>query len=167
MININRFYIKKYRYFELRNESNGAVYEVCAQRGRLLSVVVLALGLLARSLLVPQLPIPLLSGGPNQALMASSLYSFNSSNCLEAISKGQWAEVPCRVTRPPALFDKDALCREHKWTWADTHPSCPVSKVSVVKGWSIFEDMKVAFVGDSVVRGIFHNFIHGLDPNYR
>lgn len=87
--------------------------------------------------------------------------------CLRAISKGQWIHVPCSSSS--STSSKVAFCQTISWQWV-TNPAltnCPIGTITTNILRLIFHNKKIAFIGDSQIRNIYHQFIHNLDSTYK
>ena len=61
--------------------------------------------------------------------------------------------------------NKVAYCRTDKWQWKTT-PSCPIGNLTPTKAKSVFKGKNVAFLGDSIVRNVYYQFITMMEPTY-
>ena len=84
--------------------------------------------------------------------------------CFNSLSSGQWALAPCT----PAESAGAAYCGSQKWIWTSSGPQCPLTRITTTKARVLFKGRKVLLVGDSVVRGMYHELNELLDPtNYK
>jgi len=90
-----------------------------------------------------------------------------SSDCLQAISKGQWIHVPCQPSSQAT--SKVAFCQTTSWQWTTNSAlsNCPIGTIATNKLRTIFHNKKIVFIGDSQIRNIYHQFIHNLDSTYK
>jgi hypothetical protein len=92
-----------------------------------------------------------------------TLYKGDSFDCLQSISNGHWSSIACPTTNG---IDKVAYCESQKWIWDNNSKECPVGKVSTTKARAVFKGKNVVFLGDSIIRGVYHQFNTILDPSY-
>lgn len=105
--------------------------------------------------------------GTSTDLVVKPAYRGNSQECLAAVSRGAWQSLPCASDIPALKTNVAAFCEQDMWTWSDLPPQCPVTKLSVSKANAVFKGKNVLFVGDSVVRSSYHQFISLLEPKYQ
>ena len=114
----------------------------------------------------------------------------NTKECLHSISHGTWASERCDTPTPqaaasaaggahvaPVIASNDpyqqttAYCVKHEWKWITSKDSpdmkfCPISKLSSKIGLQVFQNKKILFLGDSILRSTYHGFLNVLDSNY-
>ena len=100
---------------------------------------------------------------PTTSIDVKSLYTGDSADCLQSISKGHWSSIGCPQS---SGIDKVAYCESTKWVWDNKSKDCPVGKVSTTKARAVFKGKSIVFLGDSIVRGVYHQFNTILDPTY-
>eukprot|EP00597_Dinobryon_sp_UTEXLB2267_P008814 CAMPEP_0170084900 /NCGR_PEP_ID=MMETSP0019_2-20121128/19944_1 /TAXON_ID=98059 /ORGANISM="Dinobryon sp., Strain UTEXLB2267" /LENGTH=942 /DNA_ID=CAMNT_0010301145 /DNA_START=80 /DNA_END=2908 /DNA_ORIENTATION=+ len=107
------------------------------------------------------------SNGSNGAVVTTSTtpYIGNTPQCLESISSGHWVKEKCSPTDPAVKTNKQVYCNTEKWLWDNA--ACPVSKIAPSKLRTIFKGKRVAFVGDSLIRSTYHEFISLIEPDYK
>ena len=135
---------------------------------------------------------PLLQGsGPG---VISGLPSPIRPACAQLLSQGKWIVSDCNThnrrtlslplstqtsnhdhihshsrNQRRAATSSEALCESNKWLWADSSSSgCPTqpTKISRMRAHILFADRVVTFMGDSVVRQTYHQFVSLLDAAY-
>ena len=91
-------------------------------------------------------------------------YIGNTASCLDSISSGAWVKGKCSTD--PALLKSNKLvyCQTDQWLWDNA--KCPIGKFSAAKMKATIKGKKVVFVGDSLVRSSYHQFISLIDPTY-
>ena len=107
---------------------------------------------------------------PSTTIASSSSAKTVTPECLQAISKGQWIHTPCPPSSSPSsTSSKVAFCQTSSWQWATNSAltNCPIGTITTNKLRSIFHNKKIAFIGDSQIRNIYHQFIHNLDTDYK
>jgi hypothetical protein len=102
--------------------------------------------------------------------IASSLSASTKAvtpECLRAISNGQWIHVPCSSSS--STSSKVAFCQTTSWQWVTNSAlaNCPIGTITTNVLRLIFHNKKIAFIGDSQIRNIYHQFIHNLDSTYK
>jgi hypothetical protein len=116
---------------------------------------------------------------------APAIGSFgNTKQCLQSLSNGHWFEQNCEATpvNPnshaiPVVSANDpytqttAFCQRHEWKWTLARDSpdmkyCPINKMSSKQAQQLFQNKKVLFLGDSILRATYHSFIGQIDTNY-
>lgn len=152
--------------------SDQAQYQAYATRYMRLMIVVFVASLLL------QLSIGSSPNGSHSALLGlnannpvansgKSTYRGNKPECLAAVSKGKWITAPCNsdafLSTPKT--STLAYCEQDLWAW-EAPEHCPLAKISSSKSQSIFKGKSVLFVGDSVVRSVYHEFITLMEPSY-
>lgn len=132
------------------------LFQQWASRATILGSIVFA------ALLVLQLVLNASAGDGTGSLQALP-YAGNSPSCLASLSAGHWIMAKC----DPAVLKrgKTVYCQTDQWAWEDS--ACPVSKITSAKLKTIFKGKRVAFVGDSLVRSTFHQFISLFEPTYQ
>lgn len=101
--------------------------------------------------------------------VALAKYQGNSPACLSSISEGAWTTVPCPANPLPtgvSSLNSLAFCEQDLWSWAPHSDDCPIAKLTTTRAASAFKDKDILFVGDSVVRSSYHQFISLLEPKY-
>lgn len=101
--------------------------------------------------------------------VALAKYRGNTPACLSSISEGAWTTVPCPANPLPlgvASLNSLAFCEQDLWSWAPHSDDCPIAKLTTTRAVSVFKDKEILFVGDSVVRSSYHQFISLLEPKY-
>lgn len=141
-----------------RQTADNFQYQLWSSRASTAGAVVLIVGVLAVSVL------PTAPGGPGQVAIIAPVFAGMLPECQRAISEGNWLNTKCPEVPSPAL-NKAAMCDSTKWTWAST--SCPVGMLSTAKSRTIFKGKKIAFIGDSELRGAYHQFNNMIDPSYK
>lgn len=102
---------------------------------------------------------------PSQAVVAHQ-HAIVPNYCYDHISDGHWKSTDC-----PTSSAQEAFCKTEAWTWNDVGNSvnlfpCSYKKYLPTQMAAAFKNMNVHFVGDSMVRGIYHQFNAHLDPLY-
>lgn len=110
------------------------------------------------------------AGSSSSVGAAAKVASFtgNSPSCLGSIPQGHWNKVPCSTTAATS-GEVAAFCEMDQWNWdksLDTS-KCPVTHMTAQSFKYLFSGKKVAFVGDSGVRNVYHQFNAQLDPTYK
>ena len=100
---------------------------------------------------------------PAASIDVKSTYSGDSLDCLQSISKGHWSNIGCPQSTG---IDRVAYCESTKWVWDNNNKNCPVGKVSTTKARAVFKGKSILFLGDSIIRGVYHQFNTVLDPTY-
>eukprot|EP01033_Poteriospumella_lacustris_P007518 gene7518-5404_t len=101
--------------------------------------------------------------------LALAKYHGNAPACLSSISEGAWTTVPCPANPLPkgvSSLNSLAFCEQDLWSWAPHSDDCPIAKLTTARAASAFKDKDILFVGDSVVRSSYHQFISLLEPKY-
>lgn len=103
----------------------------------------------------------------SSSLSASAKAAPVTPECLRAISKGQWIHVPCSSSS--STSSKVAFCQTTSWQWVTNSAltNCPIGTITTNTLRLIFHNKKIAFIGDSQIRNIYHQFIHNLDSTYK
>ena len=94
---------------------------------------------------------------------SATKYIGNTPNCINSISEGRWVKVKCNEPSP-SKTNKLAFCQTDQWLWENAE--CPVGKFTAVKLRSVLKGKKIVFIGDSLVRQVYHQFITTLDNTY-
>jgi len=104
---------------------------------------------------------------PSTTISASAKAAHVTPECLRAISKGQWIHVPCSSSS--STSSKVAFCQTTSWQWVTDSAltNCPIGTITTNTLRLIFHNKKIAFIGDSQIRNIYHQFIHNLDSTYK
>lgn len=131
--------------------SDSFIYQQWSSRAIKLSTVILVVGV--------SLKLSIADRGVTVVKQEMS-YPPPSAPCLEAISSGHWSKVPCTSTHSRVV-----VCATDTWEWAESN-ECHLEKLTTKKMRWVFQGMKVAFVGDSVLRNSYYQFISLLDPSY-
>ena len=96
--------------------------------------------------------------------LSTAPYIGNTAACLDSVSSGYWVQGKCSTDPVLLKSNKMAYCQTDQWMWDNA--VCPVGKFSAAKMKSTFKGKKVAFIGDSLVRSSYHQFISLIDPAY-
>ena len=94
----------------------------------------------------------------NQVALSTATPTAIRSECFDSLSKGHWEVSECSS-------DPISICEASKWLWDSN--DCPISKVSSTKAAQLFKNAHVIFIGDSMVRNIYHTFNNMVDPGYK
>ena len=81
-------------------------------------------------------------------------------SCRHLLSNGHWESKPC-----VAQLEKGAaVCGSQRWVWAPTEAGCPLGRIPPSKASGLLRNRRVVFLGDSVLRNVYHEFNTVLDP---
>jgi hypothetical protein len=144
----------------VRCAESGA-FQTWSKKAMYLGVSVLVVGVIAQAVLYQ---VPPTSSSTASLGTPSQAYIGNTPLCLDAISKGKWVKVHCDTPDKASAVSKMAFCETNRWEWATTN--CPVGRMSLAKSRSIYQGKQVVFVGDSVLRNTYRQFLTALDPDY-
>ena len=87
--------------------------------------------------------------------------NYDLQSCLSAATQGYWVRQSCPVD---IISPFTARCQTNKWEWNKS--DCPLAKISAVKARSIFQNKRIMFMGDSIVRKAYHQFNQLIDGDY-
>jgi len=145
------------------------VYQIWSARAVAIALVAVVLCLVV---LVTS-PASLLSADVIEAGAVIPPFRGQSLECQQAVSVGRWSIDPCvesPSTQTLSAFKLNtvAFCDTDRWQWdATSTATCPIGRVTPSKAKNIFKGKSMVFVGDSIVRGSYHQFIALLDPKYK
>lgn len=98
---------------------------------------------------------------------AKPAYRGSTPECLASIAHGKWITQPCEDEASLSVVspNKVAFCTKNVWVWDQT-AGCPVARLSVKKAQTVMKGKQVVFIGDSVVRSAYHQFVSAVEPTY-
>lgn len=122
------------------------------------------------------------------AKVTTHMSSATRTACLSRLSAGQWRNYTCdgyrsqtrRLTDVPvhwyqeqddhralAAVSHPSYCHVQAWEWdAATAADCHFQHVDVGVAGVLAHDRSFVFVGDSLIRNVYHQFIATLEPSY-
>ena len=80
--------------------------------------------------------------------------------CLDYLGRGKWDSLPC----PAEMTKSNSMCHIDTWEWEKS--GCPIKIQSSKVLQNVLRNQKVAFIGDSTVRNIFHAMNAIIDDTY-
>lgn len=138
-------------------------FQAVANRATLIIVALFGVGLIA------QLSMSAFSP-PVESTTTGGIVDFYqppaSADCLGRISNGHWVISKCPEPPAPAL-NKMAYCESDSWAWDGSSVDCPIAKITNTRAKPIFSGKRIVFVGDSMVRNVYHEFNKIIDPKYK
>jgi hypothetical protein len=158
--------------------SDNITYQALSRKGMMYVSAAFILGIFALVAVTSSSELTAQSGLATslQAAPVASVYTGPSSACLNSLSAGFWVTSDCsnQITDPHASAGTTtAFCEKAEWTWAppqsDMHSAntCPVARLTSSHTQSMFRNKRVVFLGDSVVRLVYHSFNTMLTPSYK
>ena len=142
--------------------ADSLLYQQWSGRAMVVSGLALAAGTVLQLVLNASNPVAVAGAG---GLAKAAPYIGNTPACLESISSGSWVKGKCSTDPVLLKSNKLAYCQTDQWVWDNA--ACPIAKIPSAKLKSIFKGKKVAFVGDSLIRSSYHQFISLLDNGYQ
>lgn len=141
----------------MKSCADNFLYQKWSLRALRLSTVILAVG----TVLKVSIPDPV-GRTVTSSLVADVKYAAPPADCLSAISKGQWTTKPCDNDHSRVV-----ICDTDRWEWLGSdNPKCHLEKLNAQKMRWMFQGKKITFVGDSVLRNSYYQFISLLEPSY-
>lgn len=86
---------------------------------------------------------------------------FNKKLCYSSLCHGHWNTLPCNSNNAQS---STAMCEMKIWDWETTR--CPIKLLSSSELQTVFHNKKIAFLGDSMVRNVYHAMITLVDQSY-
>lgn len=80
--------------------------------------------------------------------------------CYQHLVKGRWETQPC----PSEMVGVNAMCHVDLWKWDPS--ACPIKIKSSKDLQGLIRNRKVAFIGDSMVRNVYHAMNAIIDDTY-
>lgn len=97
-----------------------------------------------------------------------------SAHCQSLVGSGGWTASRCDDQTStsqylsPFKLNTVALCDTDQWRWSDEATAdCPIGRVPAARAKALFSGKQVVFVGDSIVRGSYHQLISYVDSKYK
>jgi hypothetical protein len=149
-----------------KNTYDNPLYQSFSAKATWISIILIVLGVSYR-LSVPNRPMTSLYINPSATLIKPSQLNAKTldiKRCYNDISKGHWDVQDC-----PAEGRKSstAMCQVEIWDWdPDTLKNCPLKLLNGDELKTVFRGKKIAFLGDSQVRNIYHSFSKLADESY-
>merc|ERR1711871_926281 len=162
---IAMFLIQRFAKSTAENSTFSGIFNKCVIGGGILILV----GLIVQ-LVIPGVPPAVASHRrlavtkwPDAKPVVSSKYIGGvppTETCLEYLVRGSWETQPC----PSDMAGTNTMCHVDLWKWDSS--ACPIKIKSSKELQGILRNHKVAFIGDSMVRNVYHSMNAIIDDTY-
>lgn len=163
---VTMFLIQRFFKSTAENATFASVFNKCVIGGGILIVV----GLIIQ-LVIPGVPPPVenhrrlaVAKWPDaKPVVSSSKYVGGVPPvevCLQQLVRGSWETQPC----PSDMAGANAMCHVDLWKWSASTCQIKIKTSKELQG--IIRNKKVAFIGDSMVRNVYHSMNAIVDDTY-
>jgi hypothetical protein len=148
-----------------RSTAENAVYHSHASKAGIIALIVAVFAFFIQmSSPVAPVSLSVLTSPIHRHLAEIPMASNNVDECYNNLCKGHWDKQDCPQE---GLHSSTAMCQLEIWDWEpEVLQKCHIKHFSITELQSIYAGKKVAFLGDSMIRNVFHSLSHMLDSTY-